>query len=248
MKRLHGKAAVVTGASRGIGSAIARRLAADGAAVVVNYAASPAAADEVVHRIRDAEGEAVAIRADLVDPEQIRALFDAAVKAFGRLDILVNNAGLFEVRTLEAMDAGHYDRLFSLNVRAPLLATAEAAKRFGPDGGRVINISSNLARAALAGGSVYSAAKAALEALTRNHAVELGPRKVTVNVVAPGTTDTEMLRPGLTDEARRRWVAATPLGRLGDPEDIADVVAFLASDEARWLTGQVINASGGQGL
>jgi 3-oxoacyl-[acyl-carrier protein] reductase len=245
MDKLTGKVAVVTGASRGIGAGIAKRLAARGAKVVVNYARNAGAAEDVVHRIREDGGEAVAVQADMTDPAQIKRLIETALKAYGRLDILVNNAGLFEMRALEEIDQGHYERVFNLNVRAPLLATVEAAKHFGPDGGRVINISSGAARGILAASSVYSATKAALEALTRGHALDLGPKGVTVNAVAPGLTDTEMLREGLTEQARRQMVQNTALGRLGTPEDIADVVVFLASDQARWITGQSIDVNGG---
>jgi 3-oxoacyl-[acyl-carrier protein] reductase len=240
--RLGGKVALVTGASRGIGAAIARRLAADGARVVVNYSRSAGAAEEVVQA---AGGQATAVRADVSDPAQVKPLFDATLKAYGRLDILVNNAGVFETRPLEQVDAAHYQRLFDLNVRGLLLATVEAAKHFGPAGGRVINISSGVVRGALPNASVYSATKAAVEALTRGHAAELGPKQVTVNAVAPGTTDTEMLREGLPEEARQHMIRNTTLGRLGTPEDIADVVAFLASDDARWITGQFLDVNGG---
>jgi 3-oxoacyl-[acyl-carrier protein] reductase len=243
--RLSGRVALVTGASRGIGAAIARRLAADGATVVVNYSRSARPAEEVVRQIRQGGGEAVAARADLGDPAQVQPLFEAARQAFGRVDVLVNNAGVFETRPVEQSDPAHFQQLFDLNVRAPLLATAEFARQVGPDGGRVINISSGLARAAMPGAAVYSATKAALEALTRGHAADLAPKKVTVNAVAPGTTDTEMLREGLSDEARQHMIRSTALGRLGTPEDIADVVAFLAGDDARWVTGQFIDANGG---
>jgi 3-oxoacyl-[acyl-carrier protein] reductase len=243
--RLQGKVALVTGASRGIGAAIAQRLAADGARVVVNYARSAGPAEEVVGRIRKAGGEASAVKADLTDPAQVKPLFDAARKAYGRVDILVNNAGVFDLRPVEQLDAGHYAAIFDLNVRGPLLATAEFARQAGPDGGRVINLSSGVVRAVMPTSSVYTASKAAIEALTRIHAAELGPKKITVNAVAPGTTDTEMLRNGLPDEMRKQMIQNTALGRLGTPEDIADVVAFLASDDGRWVTGHTIDANGG---
>lgn len=244
-KRLAGRVALVTGASRGIGAAIARRLAADGAKVVVNYSKSAGPAEEVVRQIRQAGGEATAVRADVSDPAQVKPLFDAARKAYGKVDILVNNAGVYASWPVEQADPARYDELFNLNVRGPLLATAEFARRVGPDGGRVINISSGAARGAIPGAAAYSATKAALEALTRGHAAELGPKKVTVNAVAPGTTDTEMLRAGLPEEVRQHMIRNTALGRLGTPEDIADVVAFLASDDARWVTGQFLDANGG---
>jgi 3-oxoacyl-[acyl-carrier protein] reductase len=245
MGRLQGKAALVTGASRGIGAAIARRLAADGARVVVNYSSSAGAADEVVRRIRAAGGEATAVRADVSDPARIGPLFAEALRALGGLDVLVNNAGVFEMRPPQEIDVALYERLFNLNVRGVLLASVEAARHFGPEGGRIINLSSGAARGSFPGASVYSASKAAVEALTRGFAADLGPRQVTVNAVAPGTTDTEMLRAGLPEEAKQHMIANTALGRLGTPEDIAGVVAFLACDDARWITGQVIDANGG---
>jgi 3-oxoacyl-[acyl-carrier protein] reductase len=243
--RLSGKTALVTGASRGIGAAIARRLAADGAKVVVNYSRSAGPAEEVVGQIRKAGGEATLVRADVSNPEQIKPLFDAARKAYGRVDILVNNAGIFDLRPVEQADVAHYTKLFDVNVRGPLLATAEFVRQAGPDGGRVINISSGVVRGIFPSASVYSATKAALEALTRVHAAELGPRKITVNAVAPGTTETEMLREGMAEEMKQYMIKNTALGRLGTPEDIAAVVAFLASDDGRWITGQSIDANGG---
>jgi 3-oxoacyl-[acyl-carrier protein] reductase len=245
MGRLQGKVALVTGASRGIGAAVARRLAADGAKVVVNYARSAEAADEVARQIKGAGGEATLVRADVSDPGQIAPLFEAVLNAYGRLDILVNNAGVFERRPIGEVDREHYDRVFDTNVRGPLLATVEAVKHFGPEGGRIVNISSVAARAPVGGGSVYAATKAALEALTRCHAAELGPNRVTVNAVAPGTTETDMLRAGLPEDVQQHMIRNTALGRLGTPEDIADVVAFLASDDGRWVTGQFINVDGG---
>lgn len=244
-KRLAGRVALVTGASRGIGAATARRLAGDGAKVVVNYSKSAEQAEEVVGQIRQAGGTATAVRADLSDAGQIKPLFDAGRKAYGRVDILVNNAAVFFTGPLEEVDAARFEELFGLNVRAPLLTTAEFARQIGAEGGRIINISSGAARGSISRAAAYSGTKAALEAMTRGHAAELGHRKVTVNAVAPGATDTEMLRAGLPEAVTRQLVRNTPLGRLGTPEDIADVVAFLASEEGRWVTGQVIDANGG---
>jgi 3-oxoacyl-[acyl-carrier protein] reductase len=244
-KKLQDQVAVVTGASRGIGAAIARRLAADGARVVVNYNKSAGPAEEVVQQIRHAGGEATAVRADLSDATQLQPLFDAARQAYGRVDILVNNAGVALAWPVEEASPARYDELFNLNLRAPLLATAAFARQAGPQGGRVINISSGAARAMIPGFAAYSATKAALEAFTRVHSVELGPKKITVNAVAPGLTDTDMSRAALSPEIKQYMIDNTPLGRLGTPEDVADVVAFLASADARWITGQFIDVNGG---
>ena len=246
MKRLDGKVALVTGASRGIGAAIARRLAADGAKVAVNYANSRDAADAVVRDIRAASGEAIPVHADLSEPSEIAAMIEKTVAAFGRLDILVNNAALAEPAPLESSDLDHYHRHFDLNVRAVLLATREAAKHMG-SGGRVINISSGIVRQRSGGYGVYAATKAAVEAFTRCHSAELGKRGITVNCVAPGVTDTDMLRSAMPPDMQKTLIAQTPLGRIGTPDDIAAVAAFLASDDAAWITGEVIPANGGLG-
>lgn len=244
MNKLNNRVAVVTGASRGIGAAIARRLAAEGADVVVNYVQAEQDALQLVGDIKAAGGQAVAVRADMTDLEQIKGLFNKALETFDRLDILVNNAGAFEMRPLERIDEMHYARTFTVNVRAVLFATREAARYFGREGGCIINLSSIAARLSMPGGSVSAASKAAVEALTRCHAAELGPRGIRVNAVAPGATETDIDRwqpPDLRDQI----IKATALGRVGTPEDIADVVSFLASDDARWITGKVIDADGG---
>lgn len=240
-----GKVAVVTGGSRGIGRAIAERFARDGARVVVNYARSVEQAEQVVAGIRAGGGDAVAVQADMGEPEEIARLFELTMERFGRLDTLVNNAGTYQAHRLENIDGSHYAAVFDVNVRGVLLASREAARRFGDEGGRIINISSGAARAAVPGGSVYAASKAAIEAFTRCHAAELGPRGVTVNAVAPGFTESDMLDVALPTQARDAMIALTALGRLGRPDDIAEVVAFLASENARWITGEVIGASGG---
>ncbi|MBI3547563.1 MAG: glucose 1-dehydrogenase [Elusimicrobia bacterium] len=245
MKRLSGKAAVVTGGARGIGAAIAERLAADGADVVINYSKSAGEAEAVAARIRAAGGKARTIKADVSDPAQAKALVETAFKELGRLDILVNNAGRADTATLEQVDGRHVQAHFDLNVSGPIFATQAAAARFPKDGGRVINVSSVVARSGFAGFGVYSATKGALNALTRVWAAELGPKGVTVNAVAPGPVDTDMARAALSDEYRRQLSARTPLGRIGEPADVADAVAFLASSDARWVTGQVIETAGG---
>lgn len=242
---MSGRTAVVTGASRGIGRAIAERLARDRARVVVNYARSMEQAEQVVEAIRVGGGDAIAVQADMGQPEEIARLFELTMERFGRLDVLVNNAGAYEAHRLENSDEAHYTALFAVNVRGVLLASREAARCFDEAGGRIINISSGAARAAVPGGAVYAASKAAVEALTRCHAAELGPRGITVNAVAPGFTQSDMLDVALPAKARDAMIALTSLGRLGEPEDIAAVVAFLASEDARWITGEVIGASGG---
>lgn len=245
--KLSGKVAIVTGASKGIGAEIARRLAADGAAVVVNYASSKAGADKVVEEIKKAGGKAVAVQADVAKEADIRRMFAEAAKAFGRVHILVNNAGVYEFGPIEEMTEAQYRRLFDLNVGGLLMATREAVKQFGPEGGSIINIGSLAATAAPATGSVYSASKAAVDTITRSLAKELGPRKIRVNSVNPGMVETEGTQSqGITSSDWAKQVAAqAPLRRLGQPDDIAPVVAFIASDDAKWITGETLIVSGG---
>ena len=248
MKKLEGKVALVTGAGRGIGAAIIERLAADGASVAVNYAKSKEDAEALAERVRANGGQAKAIRADISSPSEAKAFVDAAIKEFGRLDILVNSAGKFHIGPIGTFDEADVRSQFALNVDGPIFATQAAAAYFSSDGGRVINVSSIIATRPVPGLSVYSATKAALDALTRVWAAELGPRGITVNAVAPGVVDTAMLREATTvmgEAAVQAMVARTTLGRIGTPSDIADVVAFLASADARWITGQVVEASGG---
>lgn len=246
-RNLHGKVAVVTGASKGIGAGIALRLAAEGASVVVNYSSAKADAERVVNEIVQAGGKAIAVQANLSRQEDISRLFAETRAGFGRLDILVNNAGVYEFAPLEEVTADHYRRMFDLNVLGLILATQEAARLFGPEGGNVINISSVASTSPIAGGSVYSATKAAVDAITRALAKELGPRGIRVNAVSPGMVVTEGVRSaGIEDSDMRAQVeAATPLGRIGKPEDIAGAVAFIASSEAGWLTGEALIISGG---
>lgn len=244
MGSLTGRVSVVTGGSRGIGAAIAKRLARDGAIVIISYVQKEEAAREVVAEIEAAGGEADAVQADMSDLAQVRTLLAGAKANYGRLDILVNNAGVAEFVPLEQIDEGHYARLLEVNLRGPLFAMQEAA-RIMETGGRIVNISSGSAEAASPGTSVYSATKAALQVLTKSIAAELGSRQITVNAVSPGITDTDMLKAVIPQEVQQAMIQDTALGRVGTPEDIADVVAFLASDEARWITGQVIRANGG---
>lgn len=245
MKKLEGKVAVVTGGARGIGAAIAERLAADGATVVVNYAKSAKEAEIVAERIRKAGGKAKAFKADMSVPADAKELIEAAFRDFERLDILVNNAGRADFVPLEAVNGEHVKAHFDLNVSGPIFATQAAAARFPKEGGRVINVSSVVARSAFPGAAVYSASKAALNALTRVWAAELGPKGITVNAVAPGPVETDMMKAVASPEMVKEWSARSPLGRIGAPKDIADAVAFLASSDARWITGQVIETAGG---
>jgi 3-oxoacyl-[acyl-carrier protein] reductase len=246
-KKLEGQVAVVTGASKGIGAAVADHLAAAGAAVVVNYASSKTGAEAVVNRIRQAGGKAVAVQADVSKPEDVRRLFAETKKAFGQLDILVNNAGVYEFAPLEAISVEHFHKHFDLNVLGLLLATQEAVKQFGPAGGSIVNISSVAAALTPPSTSVYSASKAAVNAVTRSLAAELGPRKIRVNAVAPGVIETEGLHAsGIAgSDFQKGAEAQTPLGRIGRPEDVAPAVVFLASPESAFTTGETLYISGG---
>ena len=246
-EKLAGKVAIVTGASKGIGAAIATSLAAAGAAVVVNYATSRAGADRVVGQITAAGGRAIAVQANLAEPTEIRRLFAEAIRAFDRLDILVNNAGVYEFAPLEAITPEHFQKQYNLNVLGLILATQEAVKHIGPSGGSIINISSVAATAGLPGSAVYGGTKAAVDAVTRALAKELGPRKIRINSLSPGMIETEGVHAaGIADSDFRKQVEAqTPLGRIGQPQDIAPVAVFLASDDSRWITGEVVYVAGG---
>jgi 3-oxoacyl-[acyl-carrier protein] reductase len=241
--------AVVTGASKGIGAAIALHLAAEGAAVVVNYASSKEGADRVVAEITGNGGRALAVRADVARPADVRRLFAEAVKAFGRLDVLVNNAGIYQFAPLEEITPEHFHKQFDLNVLGLILATQEAVRHFGPDGGSVVNISSVVSTLAPPNASVYSATKAAVDAVTRSLAKELGPRKVRVNSINPGMVETEgTASAGITaddSDFRKQTEAQTPLGRIGQPRDIAPAAVFLASPDSAWITGETFYISGG---
>lgn len=246
MAKLTGKVAIVTGASKGIGAAIALRLAEDGAAVVVNYATAAEQAEAVVAKIKAAGGKAKALRADVSKPAEAQKLVDATVSEFGRLDILVNNAGVYEFLPLAEVTETHFDRLFDLNVRGLLFATQAAVKAFDGSGGSIINIGSMASKLTVPGGAVYAATKIAVDSFTRNLAAELGPRKILVNSVLPGPVETEGARAMAEwDTLQSAFLPRTPLGRIGKPEDIANVVSFVASGDAGWITGQVIAAAGG---
>jgi 3-oxoacyl-[acyl-carrier protein] reductase len=247
MAKLTGKVAVVTGASKGIGAAIARKFGAEGAKVVVNYATDKSGADQVVKDIESTGSKAVAVKANLADANQVGALFVEAKRAFGKIDILVNNAGVYEFRPLEQIDEQHFRKHFDLNVLGLLLATKEAVKNINGDGGSIINLSSIGSKTPPAGTTVYSASKGAVDVLTRTLAVELGPKKIRVNTLAPGFTDTEGVRALLENalEFRNYAVSRTPLGRVGTADDIASAALFLASDDSRWITGEEILVGGG---
>ncbi|WP_267359956.1 MULTISPECIES: glucose 1-dehydrogenase [unclassified Methylobacterium] len=246
MSKLKGKVAVVTGASKGIGAGIAKALAAEGAAVVVNYASSKAGADAVVAAIAEAGGRAVAVQGDVSKASEAQGLIEATVEQFGRLDVLVNNSGVYEFAAIEAVTEDHYRRLFNINVLGVLLTTQAAVKHLG-EGGSIVNISSAITHVHTPTTAVYAGTKGALNALSGVLANELAPRKIRVNVVSPGFVVTEGTHTAgvVGSDMEAGFVAQTPLGRAGRPDDIADVVAFLASEDARWLTGEVITASGG---
>jgi 3-oxoacyl-[acyl-carrier protein] reductase len=246
MAKLSGKVAVVTGASKGIGAAIAEELAKDGASVIVNYASSAAGAEAVVAKIKAAGGKAKAVHADVSKPAEAKQLVDATVSEFGRIDILVNNAAVYEFLPLHLITEAHFDRMFDLNVRGLLFATQAAAAAFGDRGGSIINIGSMASQSPPPGGSVYSATKGALDAITRSLAAELGPRKILVNAVLPGPVETEGTQAMPEwDQFKTMLVPRTPLGRIGQPRDIATVVSFVASEDAGWITGQIIPVAGG---
>lgn len=247
MSELTGKVAIVTGASKGIGAGIAKGLGAAGASVVVNYASSREGADRVVAEITGNGGKAVAVQGDVSKAADVQRLFAETKKAFGALDVLVNNAGVFQFEPLEAVTEDEFHREFNTNVLGPILTTQEALKYFGPEGGSVINISSVVSVASMANSVVYAATKSAVDSITRGLSKELGARKIRVNTIAPGGVDTEGARDaGIKgSDFESQMVSQTPLGRFGEPEDISRVAVFLASDGARWLTGERITASGG---
>jgi 3-oxoacyl-[acyl-carrier protein] reductase len=244
--QLKNKTALVTGGSRGIGRAIALRLAREGAQVVVNYKGNEKAARDVVGEIEADGGRAFALRADLSDLAQVRRLWNEFDAHFAHLDILVNNAGWAQFGPLEVVGEDEFDAIFNLNVRGLFFNTQEAARRLR-EGGRIVNISSGITRVNAAGASVYAASKAAVEAFTRCWAAELGLRQITVNTVSPGMTETDLLLAVTPQETLQAMTTQTPLGRLGQPADIADAVAFLCSEDARWITANNLLANGGVG-
>lgn len=245
MGKLTGKVAVVTGASKGIGAGIAKALGREGAKVVVNYASDKAGAERVVSEIEGQGGEAIAVGASVASAAGIENLFGETKKAFGKVDVLVNNAGVYSFSPLDALDEAEIDRIFNTNVKGLLLTSKAAVSLFPAEGGNIINIGSVVSELTPPGSSVYTGSKGAVDAITRVLAKELGPRKIRVNAVNPGFTHTE----GNTDmqgsDFETGAVAQTPLGRAGKPNDIADVVTFIASDEARWVTGSLLQAGGG---
>lgn len=249
MLKLQGKTALITGASKGIGAGIARELAAAGAAVVVNYAGDRTGAEAVVEAISTTGGRAIAIQADVTMAADVAKLFEQAQESFGPLDILVNNAGVYHAMPVEELTEEEFHREINVNLLAPLLVIRESLGHFGPDGGSIINIGSGVSRSHPPGYSIYTASKAGLDAITGVLAKELAPRKIRVNSVNPGATLSEGTKAaglyGVGNDIERQLVAMTPLGRMGTPEDIAKVVAFLASADSGWLTGEVILASGG---
>lgn len=246
-KKLAGKVAVVTGASKGIGAAIAKHLADEGAAVVVNYSSSRDAADRVVTEITKKGGKAVAVQANVAKEADVRCLFAAAKEAFGTLDILVNNAGIYEFSPLENLTAEHFHKHFNLNVLGLLFASQEAVKLFGPGGGSIINISSVVSTSGLPNVAVYSATKGAVDALTRSLAAELGPRRIRVNAINPGMIETEGLHVAgvVGGDFQAQVESHTPLGRIGQPQDIASAAVFFASNDSEWITGETFRVSGG---
>lgn len=249
MSKLQGKTALVTGASKGIGAGIAKELAAAGACVVVNYATDSPGADSVVRTITATGRRAMAIQGDVSSAADVARLFDQTKSAFGSLDILVNNAGVYRAMPIHELTEEEFRREMNVNVLGPLLTIRESLKLFGPNGGSIINIGSGASTSHPAGYSVYSAAKAGLDAITSVLAKELAPRKIRVNSVNPGATLSEGTRDaglyGVGSDFEKQLVAMTPLGRIGMPTDIAKVVVFLASDDSYWLTGEHLLASGG---
>jgi 3-oxoacyl-[acyl-carrier protein] reductase len=247
MGKLTGKVAVVTGASKGIGAGIAKELAAQGASVVVNYASSKEGAEKVVAEITKAGGKAIAVGGSVAKAAEIDQLFAETKKAYGKVDVLVNNAGVYAFAGLEEITEEEVDRMFDTNVKGLLLATKAGVALFPPEGGSVINIGSVASEQTPPTSAVYSGTKGAVDVITRVFAKELGPKKIRVNSVNPGPVVTEGFKSAGIEgsDFEKGMIQGTPLGRLGQPDDIATVVAFLASDDARWVTGSLLQAAGG---
>ena len=247
MSKLAGKVAVVTGASKGIGAGIAKGLAAEGASVVLNYASSKEGADRVVAEIKSKGGKAVAVQGDVARAADVQRIFAESKKAFGRLDVLVNNAGVYQFAELAEITEEQFHRQFNTNVLGLLLATQEALKHFGPEGGSVINIGSTVSRVTPANTAVYTATKGAVDAVTHVLAKELGSKKIRVNSINPGVVETEGTHAMgiIGGDFQKGFEAQTPLGRIGQPEDIAPIAVFLASQDSGWMTGETLLASGG---
>lgn len=248
MNKLKDKVAVVTGASKGIGAGIAIQLASEGAKIVVNYATSKTDADKVVNKIKEAGGEAIAIQAAVEKEPEVLQLFEKAHAAFGKIDILINNAGIFTFSKLEDIDENHFRQHFNINVLGLIYASKTASKYFGNDGGSIINISSISANSPMAGGAVYSSSKAAVDSITKVLSLELKDRKIRVNAISPGLIETEGTHAaGLIDsEVHQHVLRSTFMGRTGRPSDIGKVATFLASDESEWITGEILQVTGGQ--
>lgn len=244
LKNLSGKIALVTGSSRGIGRAMAERLSCEGASVAINYFNNSNSAREVVAGIETAGGEAIALQGDVSKLEDIQGLFDQTIKHFGRLDVLINNAGIRISKNVADIKEAEFDRLFAINVKGTFFACQQAARRLS-NGGRIINVSSTVTRMMLPGYSIYAASKGAVDQITRVLAKELGGRNITVNAVSPGPVDTDLFRDGKSEEQIQQMAQMAALGRIGQVQDIADAVAFLASEAARWITGQSIHVNGG---
>jgi len=246
-KKLDGKVAVVSGASKGIGAAIAKALGAEGANVVVNYASGKSDGEKVAKEITALGGKALVVQANMSKPTEIAGLFAESKKAFGRLDILVNNAGIYEFSPLDKVTEEHFHKQFNLNVLGLLLASQAAARQFGAAGGSIINLSSIVSTLAISESAVYSGTKGAVDAITRSLASELGPRGIRVNAIRPGMVETEGTRSaGIAESEMRKQVEAqTPLRRIGQPQDIAGTAVFLASDDSSWITGETFVISGG---
>ena len=247
MSKLQDRVAIVTGAGKGIGAAIAKHMAIAGAKVVVNYAADRAGAERVVAEITKAGGKAIAVQANVARAAEIERLFAETIQTYGRLDVLVNNAGVYEFAPLADITEAHFHKQFEVNVLGVLLASREAAKHFGPAGGSIINISSTASTLTPPNTAVYSASKAAVDAVTRTLAKELGPRHIRVNAINPGMVETEGVHAaGLTESDFRKDIEArTPLGRIGQTEDIAPAAVFLASPDAGWISGETLVIAGG---